>query len=175
MSIYNYFATRDQLLQALTGRLLDELQLPTDENAAWQVGIIGWANAMRSHFKRVPYLIELLVWEGNTSMAWLQRCLVINDVLHAAGLRNEALTQATLWVAQTVMSVIHAELFALVSMDNRTATQVDASYLPGSQLEQLKVLRDFAQSPEYYDQTFQYTLQRMVNELAQQITLAHFK
>jgi AcrR family transcriptional regulator len=170
MSIYNYFDTRDKLLQALSSHLLADLQLPTDIESPWQRRIVGWATAVRAHFKRVPYLIELLVWESNMSTAWLRHYLMINDVLHHAGLRGDALTQATVWVAQTIMSAIHTELLA---MSAPAATDDDPA-LPDQLLKQLDAIRGFVDQPGYHDRNFQYILQRMLDALALQITQIHF-
>ena len=170
MSIYNYFDTRDKLLQALSSHLLADLQLPADTDAPWQKRIVGWATAVRAHFKRVPYLIELLVWESNMSTAWLRHYLMINDVLRNAGLRNDALTQSTVWVAQTIMSAIHTELLA---MSAPAATEDDLA-LPDPLLYQLNTIRGFVNRPGYHDRNFQFILQRMLEALALQISQIHF-
>lgn len=170
MSIYNYFATRDKLLQALSSHLLADLQLPTDTEAPWQLRIVGWATAVRAHFKRTPYLIELLAWEGTMSTAWLRHYLMITDVLRTAGLREDALTQASVWVAQTIMSAIHTELLALSAP---TASEDDLA-LPDPLLYQLNAIRGFVSRPGYYDRNFHYILQRMLDALALEITQIHF-
>jgi AcrR family transcriptional regulator len=170
MSIYNYFASRDKLLQALSSHLLAELQLPTDTDAPWQQRIVGWALAVRAHFKRVPYLIELLVWEGNMSTAWLRHWLMINDVLRTTGLRDDALTQTTLWVTQTIMSAIHTELLALSAP---TASDDDLA-LPDALLYQLNAIRAFANRPGYHERNFNYLLQRLLDALALQIAQINF-
>ncbi|HSB98185.1 MAG TPA: TetR/AcrR family transcriptional regulator [Spongiibacteraceae bacterium] len=170
MSIYNYFASRDKLLQALSSHLLAELQLPADANAPWQQRIVGWAVAVRAHFKRIPYLIELLVWEGNMSTAWLRHWLMINDVLRTAGLRDDALTQTTLWVTQTIMSAIHTELLALSAP---TASDDDLA-LPDTLLYQLNAIRAFANRPGYHERNFNYLLQRLLDALALQIAQINF-
>jgi AcrR family transcriptional regulator len=171
MSIYNYFDSRDKLLQALSSHLLAELQLPTDTDAPWQKRIVGWAVAVRAHFKRVPYLTELLVWEGNMSTAWLRHWLMIHDVLRNAGLRDDALTQATLWITQTIMSAIHTELLA---MSAPTAHEDDLA-LPDALLYQLNAIRGFANRPGYHERNFNYMLQRLLDALALQIAQIHFE
>jgi AcrR family transcriptional regulator len=171
MSIYNYFDSRDKLLQALSSHLLAELQLPTDTDAPWQKRIVGWAVAVRAHFKRVPYLTELLVWEGNMSTAWLRHWLMIHEVLRGAGLRDDALTQATLWVTQTIMSAIHTELLA---MSAPTAHEDDLA-LPDALLYQLNAIRGFANRPGYHERNFNYMLQRLLDALALQIAQIHFE
>jgi AcrR family transcriptional regulator len=170
MSIYNYFDSRDKLLQALSSHLLADLQLPTGVDAPWQKRIVGWATAVRAHFQRVPYLIELLVWENNMSTAWLRHYLMINNVLRNAGLREDELTQATVWVSQTIMSAIHTELLALSS----PASTEDDLALPDPLLYQLNAIRGFVNRPGYHDRNFHYILQRMLDALSLQITHIHF-
>lgn len=170
MSIYNYFESRDKLLQALSSHLLADLHLPADTDAPWQQRIIGWATAVRAHFQRVPYLIELLIWENSMSTAWLRHYLMINDVLHHAGLRGDALTQASIWVSQTIMSAIHTELLALSS----PAPTEDDLALPDALLHQLNAIRGFVNRPDYHDRNFQYILQRLLEALSLQITQVHF-
>jgi AcrR family transcriptional regulator len=170
MSIYNYFDSRDKLLQALSSHLLADLQLPTDTDAPWQKRIVGWATSVRAHFQRVPYLIELLVWESNMSTAWLRHYLMINEVLRSAGLREDELTQATIWVSQTIMSAIHTELLALSS----PAPTDDDLALPDPLLYQLNAIRGFVNRPGFHDRNFHYILQRMLDALSLQITHVHF-
>lgn len=170
MSIYNYFDSRDKLLQALSSHLLADLQLPADAGAPWQQRIVGWATAVRAHFKRVPYLIELLVWENSMSTAWLRHYLMISEVLRQAGLRDDALTQATIWVSQTIMSAIHTELLAL----NSPAPTEDDLALPDALLYQLNAIRGFVDRPGYHDRNFNFILQRMLDALSLQITHVYF-
>ncbi len=166
MAIYNYFTDRSDLLQALTAQLLADLIVPTSAEASWQEQISAWAYAMRAHFKRYPYLIQMLRWDGHTSVAWMQHTLFLNDALAAAGLRDDALTQASLWVCRTLMGTIFVELSALESAQ---LIEEDMVALNEPVLGQVRDMLKFMDQDSYYDNAFQYTIERTLEGLALQI------
>lgn len=111
MAIYTYFASKDDLLQALSERLLADLTLDIPQASEPLDQIRLWSHAMRGHLLKRPQLIQMLSWEGgHSSLGWLSRAVVVNDALRALGLEGAALARATLWVWHVVMGAIHAEL-----------------------------------------------------------------
>lgn len=167
MSLYNYFANRDELMQAVTRQLLAGLSLPVDVSAPWQQQITHWAEAVRAHFRRHPYLIHLLVWEGHTSVAWMRHTTFVTDALERAGLRGDALIQASLWVSHVIMSTIHVELLALEQ--SSALGEADLAAVEEPLRGKLRQMGRFAARKSYYDDTFRYTLGRLLEGLALQI------
>lgn len=111
MAIYTYFASKDELLQALSDRLLADFAADIPEGSDPLEAIAVWAHAMRRHVLAHPQLINLLVWEGgHTSVGWLERAMPVSEALARLGLSGEALVRATLWVWHVVMGAIHVEL-----------------------------------------------------------------
>ena len=170
MSIYNYFGNRDELLQAVVDQLIAGFSLPNEPGAPWQRKIVVWANAMRAHFKRHPYLIHLLNWEGHTSIEWVKHCLFVTDVLEEAGLRGDALGRASLWVSRNVMSNIHVELSAL---EENQPSAADMAALSARAREKLRVLRQLTERDHYYEDSFRYAIERTLDALAFEINRAN--
>jgi len=171
MSLYNYFASRDELLQALTAHLMRGLELPADSGAPWQYQLMAWGHSVRTHFKRYPYLIRLIIWEGHTSIAWLEHSLYVNDVLEAAGLRGDALTLAVLWVTRNIMGAINMEVLAPAGAE---LLEDDILALPEPQplLDKVRLAQEFVARASYFDDDFSYTLERTCEALAVQMNQA---
>ena len=170
MSIYNYFGNRNELVQAVVDQLIAGFEFPNEAGAPWQRKIVVWANAMRAHFKRRPYLIHLLNWEGHTSIEWVKHCLFVTDVLEEAGLRGDALGRASLWVSRNVMSNIHVELSAL---EENQPSDTDIAVLSPRWQEKLLDLRQLTEREHYYEDSFCYAVERTLDALAFEINHAN--
>jgi len=170
MSIYNYFGDRNDLLLAVVDQLIAGFEFPCEAGAPWQRKIVVWAQAMREHFKRHPYLIHLLNWQGHTSIEWVKHCLFITDVLEEAGLRGDALGRASLWVSRNVMSNIHVELSALEASQPSAA---DIAALPARWREKLQGLRQLTEREQYYEESFRYAVERALDALAFEVNQAN--
>lgn len=170
MSIYNYFGNRDELVQAVVDQLVAGIAMPQEAGAPWQRRIVVWADTMRAHFKRHPYLIHLLNWEGHTSIEWVKHCLFVTDVLEEAGLRGDALARASLWVSRNVMSNIHVEISAL---EESQPSAADIAALPARWQEKLQDIFRLTERDRYYDDSFRYTVERTLDALAFEINQAN--
>lgn len=170
MSIYNYFANRDELVQAVVNQLIAGIAPVQEPGAPWQRKVVVWADTMRAHFKRHPYLIHLLNWEGHTSIEWVKHCLFITDVLEEAGLRGEALARASLWVSRNVMSNIHVEISAF---EETQPSETDIAALPEHWRGKLQDICRLMEHGRYYDDSFRYTVERTLDALAFEINQAN--
>ena len=111
MAIYNYFPSRDALMQELSALLLTKLSIDIPDGADAFETISLWAHAIRVHFLKHPELLQILGWvDGYTSAAWLQKSEVIFRALGRLGLEGEELTKTIRWVWNVVMSAISVEI-----------------------------------------------------------------
>lgn len=172
MAIYNYFDSRDVLMQAVVDRLLTEFTRPNMASGPWQRKIAAWASTMRANFLCRPYLIHLLHWEGQTSIEWVRQTLLISDVLEEAGLCGEALARSTLWVSRNIMSDIYVELSAA---DISQPSKADAEQLSIQWQERLSALSGFMQQENYHEASFNHSIQRVLDALALEINRANLE
>lgn len=164
MAIYTYFANKDELLQALSDRLLTDFMLHIPEDAEPLDAVIAWAHAMRAHVLANPQLVQVLVWEGgHTSVAWLERGMAVSEALGRMGFTGAARAQATLWVWHVAMGAINVELRNGDLPQNMTQQEL-ASLDPATrgEVEQMLKLTFGAQFAEDF---FAYQLDRMCEGL----------
>jgi AcrR family transcriptional regulator len=89
MAVYGYFASKDELLAAVAGRVLSELELVRDPDAPWQervrAVVRGWAGLRDRHPGGFPLLYKRRGWASEE----FQPVEEILDALRGAGLRPE--------------------------------------------------------------------------------------
>lgn len=163
MALYNYFTSRDELLQVVTEQMMAELEIPALSDASWRERIAGWAHAVRAHFQYYPHLIHLLTWEGHASVAWLKQSAPMIDALVDGGLRGDDLTRATLWLWSAIMGAIHNELSERVS--ERAISAEDLQRLDEPLRGRMRALQRFVTRKTHYDESFQYSLDRVLDAL----------
>jgi AcrR family transcriptional regulator len=164
MAIYTYFASKDDLLQALSEKLLSDLDLAIPAQAPPLEKILLWSHAMRAHFLKRPPLIEILVWEGgHASVSWVRQGLAVEEALSEYGLRDEALAQATLWVWRVVMGAIHVELRERQAPQRLAAQEIE-SVEPDLRIRIARI-NDLGRRPTHEADFFAYQLDRMLDAL----------
>lgn len=164
MAIYTYFSSKDDLLQALSDRLLAEFTLDIPPDADPFDVIVQWANAMRAYVLLNPQLINLLVWEGgHTSVAWLERGMTVSGALGRMGFTGAARARATLWVWHVAMGAINVELRNRVMPQDLTSHELYS--LDATTREQIAEMLSFTGSADHADRFFTYQLDRMCDAL----------
>lgn len=167
MALYTYFANRDELLQAVSARLLASLNIEVPARADWQQQIRCWAHGMRAHFLHYPYLMYALQWEGHISTAWLHQMVLVFAALHQAGFRGRALARAAVSVFRSTMGSIQAEL-AEMRAGNRFSTS-DFAHLAPEQRKWLATLQRYSVEENHPDDAFRYSLERIIDGLCVEI------
>ena len=164
MALYTYFGSRDDLLQALTERLLSGFVTVVDGEMPAIRRVEAWCFAARRFFLGYPQLLGLLTWEGgNTSVAWFDRSVVLIEALQELGFKDAELSRAIIWIWTSVMGAISEEI------RNRTAPHS----LSPAQVESLdprlhKPVRDMlmlAEQPDHFDSFFAYHVERLLDAL----------
>ena len=168
MALYTYFAGRDELLQAVSARLLESLVVEIPAGAGWQARIDCWARGMRAHFLRFPYLMHILRWEGHISVAWVQQMLLVFEALAEAGFRGRALAQAAVWIFYSIMGAIHAELAEIRSGYRFSAS--DIAHFSPQQRAWLTAFHRYADEKDYRNEAFDYHLAQLIDGIAARMT-----
>lgn len=167
MALYTYFAGRNELLQAVSARLLENLVIEIPANAGWQERIDCWARGMRAHFLRFPYLMHILRWEGHISAAWAQQMLLVFEALAQAGFRGRALAQAAVWIFYSIMGAIHAEVAEIRSGYRFSASDI-AQFNP-QERAWLTTFHGYADEKNYRNEAFDYHLAQLIDGIAARI------
>jgi TetR/AcrR family transcriptional regulator, tetracycline repressor protein len=163
MAIYNYFANRDALLQAVTEAMMAGLELPP-ASGTWEQQLAAWATSVRAHFRRYPHLIHLLSWEGHASTAWLKHSALIIELLAAAGIEGRELARLTLWVWGSIMGAINEELFERDAP--RTLGADELAQLDEPLRGRMRDLLRFTRNGRHHDDLFAFNLERIIATVA---------
>jgi AcrR family transcriptional regulator len=105
-AIYRHFASFDDLLDGVLGRVLGGVELEIRRRARWPGQIRDWMRAVRDHLQRYPGLLPLLGRLGRTSPAWLDVAAALIGILEGAGLQKAELARAHLWVTGTTIGIV---------------------------------------------------------------------
>lgn len=164
MALYTYFDNGNDLLQAVTERLLGGLVVAIPTTATPLETLDIWCRAARDFFLRHPQLMTMLTWEGgNTSVAWFDRSLPVVTALGDCGLEGDDLALATLWVWGTVMGAIHNEVRSRAAPHSLTAEQIER--LAGPMRDPVRRMIALAERPDAYDAFFSYQMERLLGAI----------
>lgn len=165
MAIYTYFASKDDLQQAVTEALFREFKIKTPKSTTPLEKIVSWAHAMRRHFIERPELINLLIWEGgHVSVGWLERSAVIVDAVSEMGFSEHETGEITLWIWQVVMGGINSELHALRTRP-MVISEEELESLDESLRRRINLVRKFGAQVSFSDDFFTYQIDRMADAL----------
>jgi len=95
MAIYNYFDSRDDLLEAVCDQICDLFVAPKPR-ASWQESLRAWLWALKEHADRYPVMPHVIGINGHTAAGWLRITIPVTLLIHdALGLRGRKLALAT--------------------------------------------------------------------------------
>jgi AcrR family transcriptional regulator len=87
MALYGYFATKDELLTALTERRFSELELP-DDSLAWDERVKEVFRSVHRLLVSHPELAEIVARHHLSAMSAFRGAEVVFDAFHRAGLAS---------------------------------------------------------------------------------------
>jgi len=164
MAIYSYFASRDDLLQALTAALLDGLVIAVPEHATPARKIEIWAHAFRDYFLERPQLITMLSWDnGHTSIAWINQSKILMEALESMGLDGPELGETLLWIWSVVMGAIHAEL--LDKQSPRGMQDWEFEDLDPTMQRGVRFIREAMAAPDHHARLFNFQIARLTDAI----------
>ena len=80
-ALYRHFASLDELLDGVLGRVLGDVELAIRRRAPWPEQIRDWMTSLRDHLLRYPAVLPLIGRRGRTSPAWLDAARVQIEIL----------------------------------------------------------------------------------------------
>ena len=108
-ALYRHFASLDELLDGVLGRVLGAVELDIRREAPWPEQIRDWMTSLRAHLLRYPAVVPLIGRRGRTSPAWLDAAAAQIAILERAGLAGAELARAHLWLTETAIAVVIQE------------------------------------------------------------------
>ncbi len=109
MSLYTYFPSRDDLLNALSEDVFSSFEMP-EFGQDWKADIHAWLWAMVRHFDKHPEALMLIKWNDHISTAWLRRWFPIALLLKRQGLKGPPLAFAMSWFTNISFGFISSQL-----------------------------------------------------------------
>src|ERR1700744_537679 len=102
MALYNFFPSRDALLDAAAEAMFDGFEIPAGEGN-WESRMRAWLEALRDLIRRYPVSLQIIRWDDHIAPSWIKIWLPMAQTLEAEGLRGERLSFALLWLIQAAM------------------------------------------------------------------------
>jgi AcrR family transcriptional regulator len=108
-ALYRHYASLDELLDGVLGRVLGGVELEIRGRAPWPEQVRDWMTSVRRQLLRYPAVLPLLGRRGRTSPAWLDVASVLIGILERAGLSGGDLARAYLWILETTCGIAMQE------------------------------------------------------------------
>jgi AcrR family transcriptional regulator len=108
-ALYRHFASLDELIDGVLGRVLGGVELELRPRAVWREQVGDWMTSLRDQLLRYPAVLPMMGRRGRTSPAWLDATSVLIGILERAGLSGADLARAYLWVLETTVGIVMQE------------------------------------------------------------------
>lgn len=109
MSLYTYFPNREALLLAVADAIYARFEIP-QPNAAWQAEMRDWMWAIVDLFDRYPVAVQLSMWDGHVSPAWLRTWMPLALMLRQQKLEGKRLAFALSWFTTATLAFIASQM-----------------------------------------------------------------
>ena len=98
MALYNYFPSREALLNAVADHICKQFRMPKAKpGQSWQDTLRAWLWAVKKHAEKNPVIFKIMGVDGRTSAGWLSITYTVGKTLHDQGLRGRELA-AAVWL-----------------------------------------------------------------------------
>lgn len=161
MAIYTYFASRDELLQAMSARLLEGFRFDPAVGTDPLAGIRSWLYATRDHLLAHKQLINLLSWDnGKISVAWKNHMGPLFNALRRCGLEGDVIAQTALWITISGVSTTILEIRTRLA-DSPSETD-DIFLLNPDAAAGRAMMNDFQGSPDHHARLFDFIVKQLI-------------
>lgn len=110
MAIYNYFSSREELLEVVADEVCLLFKLPkTKPGDTWQERLLAWLWAFKKHAGRYPVIHNVINIEGHMAAGWFRVTTPVTQILHEIGLRDKRLALASYIFVCSAVSMIRIE------------------------------------------------------------------
>jgi AcrR family transcriptional regulator len=110
MAIYNYFSSREELLEVVADEVCLLFKLPKSKPGdSWQVRLLAWLWAFKKHADRYPVIHNVINIEGHMAAGWFRVTTPVTQILHEVGLRDKKLALVSYLFVCSAVSMIGIE------------------------------------------------------------------
>jgi AcrR family transcriptional regulator len=111
MALYNYFPSRDALLEAIGDHICMQFEMPpAKRDQRWQDTLMQWLWTFKAHAERYPIVLKVMGVNGNSSPGWLRITLTVSRTLYAQGFRGHDLALHVWLFCSYAVAVVFNEL-----------------------------------------------------------------
>jgi AcrR family transcriptional regulator len=135
MAIYNYFSSREELLEVVADEVCLLFKLPkTKPGDSWQERLLAWLWAFKKHADRYPVIHNVINIEGHMAAGWFRVTTPVTQILHEIGLRDKRLALASYLFVCSAVSMIGIESTSAVLRKPAAFTHFERLSLDEQQL-----------------------------------------
>jgi AcrR family transcriptional regulator len=92
MALYNYFPSREALINAVADDVCMRFKMPrTRAGQPWQKTLRAWLDGLRTLAEQQPVILQVLGIDGKTTAGWLRVSIHVSRTLYNEGMRGRAL------------------------------------------------------------------------------------
>lgn len=96
MALYNYFPSREALLNAVADDVCMRFKMPRPRaGQSWQKRLRAWLDGVRTLAEQHPVILQVLGVDGQTTAGWLRVSLTVSRTLYNEGMRGKELALNT--------------------------------------------------------------------------------
>lgn len=108
MALYNYFPSREALINAVADDVCMRFEMPPiPAGQTWQQNLHAWLNGLRALAERHPVVLQVMGVDGKTTAGWLRVTAYVSRTLHKEGMRGRDLAlHSYLFCAQAIALVM---------------------------------------------------------------------
>lgn len=140
-ALYRHFESIDELFDEILARILRPIEVDVLRERGWEQQLSDWMKAVRRQVLRYPALGPLIGRMGRTSPAWLAVSSIPVEILQRAGVGEEQLASAHLWICETTIALAIQEA-TLSFEDQIRGAEASLDPLPDRSRERLESLLD---------------------------------
>lgn len=160
MALYRHFRDRDELIDEVIGRLLEERNAAIPVDAPWQDQLRSWVLGGLDYLVPCAQLVPLVL-AGGTSR-WLHDAATLTRILDLAGLADDRLAELQVWIAISVSGYVMAEAA------RRKEPSALGTYAALDQLAPVDAQRLVALTP-HIDRAFERLHQRFTDRIIEAV------
>jgi len=92
MALYNYFPSREALINAVADDVCMRFRMPRARaDRSWQKTLRAWLDGVRTLAEQHPVILRVLGVDGKTTAGWLRVSIHVSRTLHGEGMRGRDL------------------------------------------------------------------------------------
>jgi AcrR family transcriptional regulator len=135
MAIYNYFSSREELLEVVADEVCLLFKLPkVKAGDTWQERLLAWLWAFKKHADRYPVIHNVINIEGHTASGWFRVTAPVTQTLYDIGFRDKKLALASYIFVCSAVSMIRIESTSAVLRKPAAFTHFERLELEEQQL-----------------------------------------